>query len=142
MAGSVLATLYLNPAGPAQVTTVSTLTRTKTIASTASANTNVITTLTSTTTLTQTTTVPMNRNETLQFVGATVKDLGNSSVAINATFSNLLSSPQSVLLSGIAYPARGIYEPFSGGKPFGPICCPIVRSYSTNGSVSASAKVD
>jgi len=84
----------------------------------------------------------MNRNETLQFVGATVKDLGNSSVAITATFSNLLSSPQSVLLSGIAYPARGIYEPFSGGKPFGPICCPIVRSYSTNGSVSASAKVD
>jgi YVTN family beta-propeller protein len=42
----------------------------------------------------------------------------------------------------IAYPARAQYGPGFGGKLLGPGCCPIVRSYSTIGSISASAEVN
>jgi YVTN family beta-propeller protein len=98
----------------------------------------------STATTTADTFVPTIANETLQFVGAEVVDLESSNaVAINATYTNNLSQPLSAMVEAIAYPAQAQYEAVNiGGKPLEPVCCPIARSYSTSGSVSASAQVN
>jgi YVTN family beta-propeller protein len=87
--------------------------------------------------------IPTSANETFQFVGAGIVDLASAdAVAVNVTYTNNLPQPMSAMVVGIAYPAQTEYEPVTGGKPLGPVCCPIARSYSTIGSISASAKVN
>lgn len=96
----------------------------------------------STATTATSTFVPTMANETFQFVGARIVNLANAdAVAVNATYTNNLSQPLSAMVVGVAYPAQAEYGPGAGGKLLGPGCCPIVRSYSTIGSVFASAKV-
>jgi hypothetical protein len=87
--------------------------------------------------------VPTSSNETFQFVGAGIVNLASAdSAAINATYTNNLSQPVSAMVIGVAYPAETEISPVGVGKPLGPACCPIVKSYSTIGSIFASAKVD
>jgi len=96
----------------------------------------------STATTATSTFVPTTANETLQFVGAEIVNLASpDAVAVNATYTNNLSQPLSAMVVGIAYPAQTEIFPVGVGKPLGPGCCPIVRSYSTIGPISASAKV-
>jgi hypothetical protein len=96
----------------------------------------------STATTATSTFVPTIANETFQFVGAGIVNLASAdAVAVNATYTNNLSQPLSAMVVGVAYPAQAQYGPEVGGKLLGPGCCPIVRSYSTIGSISASATV-
>jgi YVTN family beta-propeller protein len=147
IAGLLLAALFaaalVSPPSPTvRTSSVTTLAETRTI------DVNVtqtsITTQTVSQTLVTTRTVsltaiisPTIGNETFQFIGASVTDFGVGGIAVNATFRNNTPWPQFVSLVGTTYPAEVRYEPVYGGKPLGPLCCPIVRSYSTNASVSS-----
>ncbi|MDV3294032.1 MAG: YncE family protein [Nitrososphaerales archaeon] len=80
-------------------------------------------------------------NGTFQFVGATVTGLA-SGIAVNATYKNNTPISWSAVLAGTAYPAKADYVPVYGGQPFGPICCPIVRNYTANGSTTSFVKAN
>lgn len=125
--------------GPTTITSMSTQTLTSV------SERNLTTTLTenSTTTLTETLVIPASgANTTLRFVGASVVGSGSYGVVVNATYMN--ESPSTVVaeIVATAFPATAEYFQVVGGKPSGPVCCQIVRSYSTNGSVSASAEMN
>jgi YVTN family beta-propeller protein len=99
-------------------------------------------TTTDSSTVTQTATVPMTENDILQFVGATVKDLGSAGIAVDATFRNLSPSLERAILNATAYPAKSSAEQGGEGDPSSAICCPIVHSFSTNGSIGAFTRVN
>ncbi len=88
-------------------------------------------TVTSSTGSTASASVAVPSNESFQFVGAKIMNQSDPhSALVNATYTNELSQPQSANIVGVAYPTRAS------------ICCPIVRSYSTNATVSVSARID
>jgi YVTN family beta-propeller protein len=99
-------------------------------------------TITTGTIVTETVIFPTgNANGTFQFVGAKVTGLA-SGIAVNATYRNKTPVPWSGVIAATAYPAQASYQPVYGGQPYGPICCPIVRNYTTTGSTTSFAHVN
>ena len=122
--------LTTHPGPTKTVTSSSTITTTGTTSvtrTTMDTSTLIATTLNHITTVTQTLVGSFaGGNAPLQFVEASVVDLGANGLSVNATYRNRSNSFQQAQVEATAYPANVTYE--MGVPQFGPLCCSIVKS--------------
>jgi DNA-binding beta-propeller fold protein YncE len=74
-------------------------------------------------------------------VSATVTSSGGSP-AIRVAYRSNLETPLSALLVGVPHLATEFYQNVTGGSPYGPICCPMLRSVSNSSGFPVSTPLE